>query len=259
MTKDKKPSTLQIILPVITAIFVAYIGYLGIKYQADSSKNSSPESTVDEATIKFVVLDKVTGNSITGATITLQIDVMPSEVNVTDTDGVARFFLKSEFIGLHGFLRIEADGYKSQKRDIDIDEKKPYVVYLEAETSETSATSSEIPAGNNTQQPTSTPTEITGRLTSTDTSYQEAITWIKQNNQWGPYSQIVSDFRDQMDSGVGNDMVVCKIGWGLTKTGKAYETKWIPDRFIVTEFPPTDAASQGFDELSMECTVTSSN
>jgi len=134
---------LQIILPVITAIVVAYIGYLGIKYQADTAaKESTSEASAGEATIKFVVLDKATGDNITGATITLQIDVMPSETNVTDTDGVARFFLKPEFIGLHGFLRIEADGYISQKRDIDIDEKKPYVIYLEAETS---ATVSEIP------------------------------------------------------------------------------------------------------------------
>jgi hypothetical protein len=152
MTKDKKPSSLQVILPVIAAIVVAYIGYLGIKYQADSSKNSTSESTVDEATIKFVVLDKATGDSITGATIILQIDVMPSETNVTDTDGVARFFLKPESIGLHGFLRIEADGYKSQKRDIDIDEKKPYVIYLEAETSETSLTNGEVPTESNIQQ-----------------------------------------------------------------------------------------------------------
>ncbi|MFN8414172.1 MAG: hypothetical protein U0Z26_17460 [Anaerolineales bacterium] len=137
MTKSKKTSNLQIILPAITAIIVAYIGYLGVinSQKSDPPLVPNPEPTSDEVAIKFTVLDKDSNESIIGATITLQIDVLPSETNVTDTDGVARFFLKPESIGLHGFLRVEANGYITQKRDIDIDVKKPYVIYLESETS----------------------------------------------------------------------------------------------------------------------------
>jgi hypothetical protein len=138
MPQNKKTSIgltlLQVILPGIATIIVAYIGYLGIKYQSDIPAQPT-KNVINEAVIKFVVLDKTSGENISGATIALQIDVMPSEINVTDTNGVARFFLKPESIGLHGFLQIEADGYKSQKRDIDIDEKKPLVIYLESKDS----------------------------------------------------------------------------------------------------------------------------
>jgi len=136
MKNKKNNPNLIVIIPIIIAI----IGCLSATLSGSASEiikgliNISPSETISspvEAVIKFVVLDKATGENITGATITLQIDVMPSETKVTDTDGVARFFLKPDYIGLHGFLQIEADGYKAQKRDIDIDEKKPIEIYLE--------------------------------------------------------------------------------------------------------------------------------
>jgi len=92
-------------------------------------------------------------------------------------------------------------------------------------------------------------------LTVKDESYQKAITWMEENNKWGASAQIVSDFQDRLNSGIGLARVECQIGWGLTKSGTAYEIQWIPDNFIVTELSSKDAEDQGFEEMSMICTV----
>lgn len=129
--------TALIIVPVI----VALIGCFGLiastainKIQLPIVPTSTPtQLPANNVIIKFVVLDKTSQKNISGAKITLQIGIMPSESDITDIDGVARFFLNSENVGLHGFLQVEADGYKFQKRDIDINEKEPIEIYLEPE------------------------------------------------------------------------------------------------------------------------------
>jgi len=166
-TENKNGSKIGLI---VVPVIVALISCLGLiastlinKIQIPAAPTFTPTPLpINHAIIKFVVFDKTTQKNILGAKIILQIGIMPSQSDITDTDGVARFFLNPEYIGLHGFLQIEADGYKSQKRDIDINEKEPFEIYLEPEKPISSQTPTDTITLTNT--PTKTPIPPTATI-----------------------------------------------------------------------------------------------
>lgn len=91
--------------------------------------------------------------------------------------------------------------------------------------------------------------KATNLLVKTDVSYEVALTWIKENNKWGTSSEMVKDFQNDLDKAIGKVKAVWEIGWGQTKSGKAYRIEWTKDKLNITEYSPEKALTQGLKEM----------
>ncbi len=87
------------------------------------------------------------------------------------------------------------------------------------------------------------------KLDQTDLSYEKLLTWIKENNKWGKDAAIVKGFEKNLESAIGGTKASWKIGWGLTKSGKAYEIGWTKKILNIAELAPEEAALKGFREM----------
>ena len=89
----------------------------------------------------------------------------------------------------------------------------------------------------------------TDKLDQTDLSYGKLLTWIRENNKWGKDAAIVKEFEKHLESAIGGTSASWKIGWGLTKSGKAYEIGWTKKILNIAELSPEEAALKGFREM----------
>lgn len=81
---------------------------------------------------------------------------------------------------------------------------------------------------------------------------KRAIEWIKNNNKFGPESKIVETFTKILESAISNDEgKIWWLGWGLTKSNKAYQFKWIKGKFHVIELTPAEAKQKGIEEMKI--------
>lgn len=90
---------------------------------------------------------------------------------------------------------------------------------------------------------------------SRDVNYDKGLNWIKDNNKWGKNAVVVNEFKEELDSAVGKKNAVWKVGWGITRSGKAYEVKWTPEGIFFTKVSPEQAQRLGYEEYSTICTI----
>lgn len=86
------------------------------------------------------------------------------------------------------------------------------------------------------------------KLEQTDPSYGKLLAWIKENNKWGKDAAVVKDFEKNLESAIGGTSASWKIGWGLTRSGKAYKIGWTKKILNIAELTPEEAALNGFRE-----------
>lgn len=84
------------------------------------------------------------------------------------------------------------------------------------------------------------------------TSYEKAANWIKENNKWGPEAGIVKGFLQDLEQAKKKTKSTWEIGWGLTKSHKAYFLELTAVEFTVTELSPEEAVKRGFREMRKE-------
>ena len=89
----------------------------------------------------------------------------------------------------------------------------------------------------------------TDKLDQADLSYEKLLTWIKENNKWGKDAAVVKEFEKNLESAIGGTSASWKIGWGLTKSGKAYKIGWTKKMLNIAELAPGEAAMKGFREM----------
>lgn len=89
----------------------------------------------------------------------------------------------------------------------------------------------------------------TDKLDQTDLSYEKLLTWIKENNKWGKDAAIVKEFEKNLESAIGGTNASWKVGWGLTKSGKAYKIGWSKKILNIAELAPEESALSGFREM----------
>jgi hypothetical protein len=89
----------------------------------------------------------------------------------------------------------------------------------------------------------------TDKLEQTDLSYEKLHAWIKENNKWGKDAVVVKAFEKNLESAIGGTTASWKIGWGLTKSGKAYKIAWSKKMLDIAELAPNEAALDGFREM----------
>lgn len=89
----------------------------------------------------------------------------------------------------------------------------------------------------------------TDKLDQTDISYENLLAWIKKNNKWGKDAAVVKEFEKNLQSAIGGTSAAWKIGWGLTKSGKAYKIDWTKKMLKIAELAPEEAALKGFREM----------
>lgn len=95
----------------------------------------------------------------------------------------------------------------------------------------------------------------TDKLDKADVSYEKLLSWIKQNNKWGADAALVKEFQNNLETAIGGTRASWKIGWGLTRSGKAYGIGWTKKMLSITELPPEEAALKGFREMRNIFTV----
>lgn len=91
--------------------------------------------------------------------------------------------------------------------------------------------------------------KTTDKLDKTDLSYEKLLKWIMENNKWGADAALVKEFQNNLDTAIGGTRASWKIGWGLTRSGKAYGIGWTKKMLSITELPPEEAALKGFREM----------
>ncbi|HXE98525.1 MAG TPA: hypothetical protein VN642_19135 [Dongiaceae bacterium] len=89
---------------------------------------------------------------------------------------------------------------------------------------------------------------IIDKLEQTDLSYGKLLAWIKENNKWGKDAAVVKEFEKNLESAIGGTTASWKIGWGLTRSGKAYKIGWTKKILNIAELTPEEAALNGFRE-----------
>jgi hypothetical protein len=89
----------------------------------------------------------------------------------------------------------------------------------------------------------------TDKLDQTDLSYEKLLAWIKENNKWGKDAAIVKELEKNLEAAIGGTEATWKIGWGLTRSGKAYEIGWTKKILNIAELTPEEAALKGFREM----------
>ncbi|GEM_PF-6448887 len=87
------------------------------------------------------------------------------------------------------------------------------------------------------------------KLDHTDRSYEKLLTWIRENNKWGKDAAVVKEFEKDLESAMGGTRASWKIGWGLTRSGKAYTIDWEKNAVNIRELLPEEAALKGFREM----------
>ncbi len=90
---------------------------------------------------------------------------------------------------------------------------------------------------------------IVDKLDQTDLSYEKLLTWIRENNRGGKDGAVVKDFEKNLESAIGGTSASWKIGWGLTRSGKAYKIGWTKKMLNIAELTPEEAALKGFREM----------
>ena len=53
---------------------------------------------------------------------------------------------------------------------------------------------------------------------------------------------------------VGKKKAVCVIGWGLTKSGKAYKVEWTTNDLVIIPLSQSRAEQRGYKEFATKCT-----
>jgi len=89
---------------------------------------------------------------------------------------------------------------------------------------------------------------IVDKLDQTDPLYGKLLTWVRENNKWGKDAAVVKEFEKNLESAIGGTSASWKIGWGLTRSGKAYEIGWTKKILNIAELTPEEAALKGFRE-----------
>ena len=89
----------------------------------------------------------------------------------------------------------------------------------------------------------------TDRLDQKDRSYEKLLAWIRENNKWGKDAPIVKEFERHLETAIGGTKASWAVGWGLTKSGKAYEIGWTKKSLSIAELAPEEAAVKGFREM----------
>jgi hypothetical protein len=87
------------------------------------------------------------------------------------------------------------------------------------------------------------------KLDKTDLSCKKVLSWIKENNKWGTDATLVKEVEMNLETAIGGTRASWKIGWGLTKSGKAYGIDLTKKKLVITELSPEDAALQGYREM----------
>lgn len=91
-------------------------------------------------------------------------------------------------------------------------------------------------------------------LSKSDPNAEKIINWIKENNKWGADAKIVDGVRKDIDSASECFFAEWDLGWGLTKSGKAYRLEWTKNELKIIELSPEDAAIKGYKERSIKFT-----
>ena len=95
----------------------------------------------------------------------------------------------------------------------------------------------------------------TDKLEQTDLSYEKLLAWVKENNKWGKDAAVVKEFEKNMESAIGGTTASWKVGWGLSKSGKAYKIGWTKKMLNIAELAPEEAALKGFREMRSIFTI----
>ena len=66
---------------------------------------------------------------------------------------------------------------------------------------------------------------------------------------------MVNEFETNLESVIGGTKASWKIGWGLTKSGKAYTIGWSKKMLNIAELTPKEAALSGFREMQSILTI----
>lgn len=116
------------VIGVLITAFFAYltsISQIEIPLHATQTAQAtvSIQTAPNEVVIKLEIQDKTSGKNIENAIVSLQIGTEPTVINISGSDGIVRFFVDSEQMGLPVKLSVEVKGYEIYKQEIDIKEQ----------------------------------------------------------------------------------------------------------------------------------------
>jgi hypothetical protein len=135
----ESPKRVTVLEKVWVPIIVALIGLAGVIAVAIIERGGISSSDVVTPTVvdfsyQVRVQSKDTGEEIMGAEVTIEVGGKAPLDDVTDSNGLARIFVSSSYIGEPGFLIVEAEGYQKHTQNIDlIKDTLPDVVQIESE------------------------------------------------------------------------------------------------------------------------------